>query len=321
MKKRIMVFVLACITLLLVSCELADAGVEIRGNEETHTTTTKDKIDIQKAVVSSAVCFNKNIETTKKEITEITTKNSEIETSLSSEITAQETIEYTELTTPLITSVLESQKAPEVSEKKYGYIATYDQALNLREKPSKDSNIVMLIAKGERVEILNYEYGWYYVKYNDNYGYVYSYYVAIEVECDENDALYYMLDTNKNANRRLENSLVSDAVGDYLVLYREEYKYIISIDDINNNVDYIDHIAVMPEGRIAKDLVTGITFKELSEKFNITEDDLCTGGLFDKLYTVHLKVCYKENLYGITFFFEGKDSESFFAVIGNNKAE
>ena len=164
MKKRIMVFVLTCITLLLVSCELANTGFEIRGNEEIHT-TTKEKIDIQKAVVSSAVCFNKNIETTKKETTEITTKSSEIETSLPSEITVQETTEYTEITTPLITSVLESQQEPEVSEKKYGYIATYDQALNLREKPSKDSNIVMLIAKGERVEILNSEYGWYYIKY------------------------------------------------------------------------------------------------------------------------------------------------------------
>ncbi len=318
MKKKIMAFVLICMAFLSVSCELANTGVEIKNNEETHT-TTKDKIDIQKAVVSSAVCFNKNIETTKKETTEITTKNSEVETTLSSEITSQETNVYTELTSPLITSILEVQNSSKVNEKKYGYIATYDQALNLREKPSLDSNIVMLIAKGERVEILNSEYGWYYVKYNDNYGYVYSYYVAIEVECDENDALYYMLDNNKNANRRLENSLVSDAVGDYLVLYREEYKYVISIDDINNNVDYIDHIAVMPEGRIAKDIVTGITFKELSEKFNITEAELFTGGLFDKLYTVDVKVYYKENLYGVTFFFEGKDSESFFAVIANNK--
>ena len=54
--------------------------------------------------------------------------------------------------------------------------------LNLRERPSLNSPVILVLLKGEKVEILSSKGNWYKVKVNGREGYVYKKYIKLEAE-------------------------------------------------------------------------------------------------------------------------------------------
>lgn len=83
--------------------------------------------------------------------------------------------------------------------------------VNVREKASIDSNIVMFVTQDDKVEILEKTGDWYKIKYNNKEGYVYSDFVKVDekVKTTQNETIDKKLETeNEEITKTIEAKLL-----------------------------------------------------------------------------------------------------------------
>lgn len=73
-----------------------------------------------------------------------------------------------------------NEETPQPSPYLYGTVTTESGRLNIRDKPSFDSNVISQVPKGTRIEILGTVGEWYIIHYNGVTGFVNSQYITLD---------------------------------------------------------------------------------------------------------------------------------------------
>jgi len=111
-----------------------------------------------------------------------------------------------------------------------------EETVRLRKEASTDSNTIVLIAKDEKVEVLEKSGNWIKVKYKQNTGYVHKDYIKLQEELatntEDSNEVNTEENTNENSNETEENTTQSE----YKTVSEEQSLYIVPL--INSSVIY-----------------------------------------------------------------------------------